>query len=251
MRNNMHISTNNRYKKHNKRKEKYNKRPKHSQRQQSYRSASMSTSDNRKRTLRIFGAVLCLSLSIISCSLWPVAQSIPRPFMELFLLTAIGSFVVFLIVVETAPRNTFSPIDASFDRSARKEPERPNTRRVSQARFKRLVGEAFASIPEVFHERMDNLVILVEDKPSRETAKHVGVKEGFILLGLYQGVPLTAQSSSFPSLPERITLYQHHIETYCHHDLERIRKQVRKTLLHELAHHFGMDHEDLPIWMKS
>ena len=78
----------------------------------------------------------------------------------------------------------------------------------------------------------------------------VGSKEGYILLGLYEGTPLTAQSYGSIVLPERITIYQHTIEAYCHGDPERIRQQVRKTVLHEVAHHFGIDHDEMPIWVK-
>jgi len=97
---------------------------------------------------------------------------------------------------------------------------------------------------------MANLVILVESEPDEEVLRRVGVKEGYTLLGLYQGVPLTAQGHARPMLPESITIYQRPIEDYCLGDPERIRKQVRSTVLHEVAHHFGMDHEEMPIWVK-
>lgn len=116
--------------------------------------------------------------------------------------------------------------------------------------FELLVQEALDSIPTEFHEQMDNLVVLVENEPAAETLEHVGTAEGAILLGLYQGVPLTATGHSRALLPERITLYQHNIEAYCHHNPARIREQVRETLLHEVAHHFGMDHEEMPIWIR-
>jgi predicted Zn-dependent protease with MMP-like domain len=114
--------------------------------------------------------------------------------------------------------------------------------------FDVLVQEAVQSIPEEFQEHMDNLAILIEDEPDAETLERVGVGEGRILLGLYQGVPLTAYGHSL--LPERITIYQHNIERYCHGDPERIRAQVKKTVLHEVAHHFGMGHEEMPIWVR-
>lgn len=116
--------------------------------------------------------------------------------------------------------------------------------------FERLVEDALSSIPPEFQEKMANLAILVESGPDEEALKRVGVKEGYTLLGLYQGVPLTAQGHAGPMLPERITIYQQTIEAYCHGDPERIRQQVRSTVLHEVAHHFGMDHEEMPIWIK-
>jgi len=119
--------------------------------------------------------------------------------------------------------------------------------------FEQLVQEALDSIPAEFHEQMENLIVQVENEPEtalkeklyeNETAEH-----GY-LLGLYQGIPLTHQSYGQVQLPERITIYQHNIERYCQGDPERIREQVRSTVLHEVAHHFGMDHHDMPIWVR-
>lgn len=116
--------------------------------------------------------------------------------------------------------------------------------------FDQLVREALDSIPAEFHEKMQNLVVIVEDKPDVEVLARGGVEEGSVLLGLYHGVPLTAQGSNGPPLPERITIYQHNIEKVCNNDPERIRAQVRQTVLHEIAHHFGMGHEEMPIWIR-
>jgi predicted Zn-dependent protease with MMP-like domain len=116
--------------------------------------------------------------------------------------------------------------------------------------FKLLVEEALDSIPVEFRKRMENLVVMVEKEPDREVLQRVGTKEGYTLLGLYEGTPLTAQGHLQPMLPERITIYQSTIEAYCHGDPRRICQQVRATLLHEVAHHFGIDHDEMPIWVK-
>jgi predicted Zn-dependent protease with MMP-like domain len=116
--------------------------------------------------------------------------------------------------------------------------------------FKMLVEEALDSIPAEFRQRMDNLVVLVEKEPAREVLQRVGTREGYTLLGLYEGTPLIAQGHQGTMLPECITIYQRTIEAYCHGDAERIRQQVRATLLHEVAHHFGLDHDEMPIWVK-
>jgi predicted Zn-dependent protease with MMP-like domain len=116
--------------------------------------------------------------------------------------------------------------------------------------FKLLVEEALDSIPLEFRKRMENLVVMVEKEPEREVLQRVGTKEGYTLLGLYEGTPLTAQGHLQPMLPERITIYQSTIEAYCHGDPRRICQQVRATLLHEVAHHFGIDHDEMPIWVK-
>jgi predicted Zn-dependent protease with MMP-like domain len=117
--------------------------------------------------------------------------------------------------------------------------------------FELLVKEALDSIPSEFQEKMDNLLVQVQSEPGEELLERVGVNEGHVLLGLYEGMPLTAWGRQNATiLPERITIYQQAIEDYCKHNPERIRKQVRKTVLHEVAHHFGIGHEEMPIWVK-
>ncbi|HEX6484516.1 MAG TPA: metallopeptidase family protein [Ktedonobacteraceae bacterium] len=117
-----------------------------------------------------------------------------------------------------------------------------------QIAFEQLVKEALASIPDEFHEQMENVLVRVESEPGEDVLRRVGVKEGYTLLGLYEGVPLTAYGRI--GGPEIITIYQNTIVRYCHWDPDRIREQVRHTVLHEVAHHFGIDHDEMPIWVR-
>ncbi|HLW00419.1 MAG TPA: metallopeptidase family protein [Ktedonobacterales bacterium] len=128
---------------------------------------------------------------------------------------------------------------------ALEEDERPNE---ALSAFEVLVEEALENIPAEFQEQMRSVTVLVEQEPDEETLERVGIKEGHILLGLYQGVPLTKQGVA--GVMEHITIYQRTIETYCRGDPDRIRDQVTRTVLHELAHHFGIDHDEMPIWVK-
>jgi predicted Zn-dependent protease with MMP-like domain len=97
---------------------------------------------------------------------------------------------------------------------------------------------------------MENVLVRVQYEPGEEVMQRVGIKEGYSLLGLYDGVPLTTYGQARVSQPEIITIYQRTIEAYCHGDPDRIREQVRHTVLHEVAHHFGIDHEEMPIWIR-
>jgi predicted Zn-dependent protease with MMP-like domain len=115
--------------------------------------------------------------------------------------------------------------------------------------FERAVDEALETLPEMFREEMGNLVVRVEDEPSEETLRTANVPPGHSLLGLYHGVPLTKQGLA-GSGPEVVSIYRGPIERYCNGDPERIRDQVHSTVLHELAHHFGIDHDDMPEWVK-
>jgi predicted Zn-dependent protease with MMP-like domain len=145
--------------------------------------------------------------------------------------------------------------------SSRKENEERSTHREDEIEeedsaqpsltpFELLVQEALASIPEEFRERMDNVFVQVEYEPDEELLRRVGTKEGYTLLGLYEGVPLTAYGRQHSAHPETITIFQRTIERYCHGDPDRIREQVQHTVLHEVAHHFGIDHDEMPIWIK-
>ncbi|HEV2237438.1 MAG TPA: metallopeptidase family protein [Ktedonobacterales bacterium] len=118
--------------------------------------------------------------------------------------------------------------------------------------FERLVDDALADVPQRFQPFLENVVVQVEPEPTKADLESVGVREGGLLLGLYRGVNLTRQSvfALNPSGPEEITIFQQPIEHYCHGDPERIRHQVLATVLHELAHHFGLEHEDMPEWVK-
>ena len=116
--------------------------------------------------------------------------------------------------------------------------------------FEQLVKESLATIPAEFQEKMENVLVRVQYEPGEEVMQRVGIKEGYTLLGLYEGVPLTTYGQARVPHPEIITIYQRSIEAYCHGDPDRIRSQVRHTVLHEVAHHFGIDHEEMPIWIR-
>jgi len=116
--------------------------------------------------------------------------------------------------------------------------------------FEQLVEEALATIPGEFQEKMENVLVQVQYEPGEEVLERVGMKDGYTLLGLYEGVPLTAYGHNRVAQAEIITIYQRTIEAYCHGDPDRIRDQVRHTVLHEVAHHFGINHEEMPIWVR-
>lgn len=115
--------------------------------------------------------------------------------------------------------------------------------------FETLVDEALATVPEEFQRYLDNVVVRVKDEPTDDELRRMKLRPCSLLLGLYEGVPLTHQSV-FGGGPEVVTIFRGPIEAYCGDDDERIRRQVRATVLHELAHHFGMDHDAMPAWIK-
>lgn len=103
--------------------------------------------------------------------------------------------------------------------------------------FERLVAEALDSLPEEIQRAMVNVEVVVADEPSR--AQVASLRPGYTLLGLYQGHPLPARRSYSGVMPDKITIFEGPI-TRIARTPERIREQVRRTVIHEVAHHFGI-----------
>jgi predicted Zn-dependent protease with MMP-like domain len=105
--------------------------------------------------------------------------------------------------------------------------------------FESIVVEALDTLPPEFARYLENVEIQIEPRPTREHRRAVGLKPWQTLYGLYQGVPLTDRSSGAVVMPDLITLFQEPLER----DFpgrDRLRAQVRRTLLHEIAHFFGI-----------
>ncbi|MYF81658.1 MAG: metallopeptidase family protein [Chloroflexi bacterium] len=113
-----------------------------------------------------------------------------------------------------------------------------------RSRFRRLVERALDEIPDELAGRMDNVVILVRNQPTEEELESVGLSSRETLLGLYVGRPLTSRGWYGETLPDRIMIYQQPIESICRSEDEVV-EQVRETVLHEVAHHFGIDDDRL------
>jgi predicted Zn-dependent protease with MMP-like domain len=104
------------------------------------------------------------------------------------------------------------------------------------ADFEALIDDAVASLPAELRDQMSNVELMVEDEPP----------PGERLLGLYEGVPLTERTSGYSgALPDRITIYRGPLERLYGHDPARLAREVRHTVLHEIAHHFGISDERL------
>ncbi|MCZ7624928.1 MAG: metallopeptidase family protein [Candidatus Methylomirabilis sp.] len=116
---------------------------------------------------------------------------------------------------------------------------------LSREEFRQLVAQAIASLPSGVGERLTNVEIVVEDRPTSRDLALAGTDPAHTLLGLYTGIPLTERSSSYGMvLPDRIVLYQRSIEEGCRTKQE-IQAQIRTTLLHEIGHHFGLSEDEL------
>ena len=111
--------------------------------------------------------------------------------------------------------------------------------------FERLVADAIDELPEEFREKLENVAIIIEDWPSKELLYRMEISPGETLFGLYEGVPLTERSHfGDPLYPDRILIFQRAIEEECD-STEEIKQEVKITLVHEVAHFFGMDDDYL------
>jgi predicted Zn-dependent protease with MMP-like domain len=106
----------------------------------------------------------------------------------------------------------------------------------SDGLFEQYAQDALDSLPSNLRAQMSNVEIVVEDEPP----------PGQPLLGLYQGVPLTRRGSYYGGvLPDKITIYQGPLERLYGHSPQTLSREVRRVVLHEVAHHFGISDERL------
>jgi len=107
--------------------------------------------------------------------------------------------------------------------------------------FEKMVTEILEELPEEFATKIENVEFIVDPQPSTEIQKSMKVDSGTLLLGLYQGVPLPHRPKLDYSgvLPDRITIYQKNVEAVARTEA-KLREILRRTILHEIAHYFGI-----------
>ena len=110
--------------------------------------------------------------------------------------------------------------------------------------FNRLVFDALAEIPEPFKSRLDNVDIVVKRRPGPADFRITGAKRSDRLYGLYEGVPLNERGGAVFEIPDKITLFREPLERDFPNDADLVR-EVRITVLHEIAHFFGLPEEAL------
>ncbi len=105
---------------------------------------------------------------------------------------------------------------------------------VEPERFEDMVATSLDGLPEQLGRLMSNVVVMVEHRPGPPG-----------LLGLYEGIPLTSRTTQYAlALPDRITIYRQAICAMCRTE-DEVADQVRRTVIHEVAHHFGIDDDRL------
>ena len=116
---------------------------------------------------------------------------------------------------------------------------------MERKRFEELVESALAEIPKKFRKLLDNLAVIVEEKPKRTVYENTGTSSLAKILGTYQGIPYKHRGPFYGNFPpDMIVIYQKPIEDICASD-EDIERKIREVVFHEIGHYFGLTEKEL------
>ena len=118
---------------------------------------------------------------------------------------------------------------------------------LSREEFENLTQQVFDALPDLFQQNMENVRIVVEDEPTHETLRKVGLHSSASLLGLYEGVPLNKRGAwygMYAVVPDKISLYKRNIERGAE-SIEELTDRIRSVLIHEVAHYYGMSETEV------
>jgi len=114
---------------------------------------------------------------------------------------------------------------------------------VSDDDFAKLAGEALDSLPEQYIRAMQNVAVVYADEPTPEQRRKLTLRHNQTLFGLYEGVPQVKRGGTFNMiLPDKITIFKLPLLA-ASRGINNLRQNIRHTLWHEIAHHFGLDHD--------
>ena len=114
---------------------------------------------------------------------------------------------------------------------------------VSEDKFNSIVSWAIDSLPKEYIDNMKNVAVVVEDEPTDLQRLKLHLVNGVTLYGLYEGIPLTKRGNNYNLvLPDKITIFKKPIEANCT-NIKQLKEQVKNTVWHEIAHHYGLDHK--------
>lgn len=116
---------------------------------------------------------------------------------------------------------------------------------LTDEKFDALISRAMDELPQEYIRDMQNVAIVMADEPDEYQQLKSGVRAGHVLLGLFEGVPRTAQTGNESGLlPSKITLFKHALLAVTQ-DEHSLFEQIKRTLWHEIAHYYGLDHEHI------
>ena len=116
---------------------------------------------------------------------------------------------------------------------------------LSDEQFDTLISRAMDELPQDYIKGLNNVVIVMADEPTEEQKVKMKLRENTILLGLYEGVPLTMRGNGWSGmLPDKITMFKHSILRVVRNE-EELLEQIKRTLWHEIAHYYGLTHKNM------
>jgi predicted Zn-dependent protease with MMP-like domain len=110
--------------------------------------------------------------------------------------------------------------------------------------FERAVEDALKLIPAELRRHIDNVQIVIDDEPSAELLQELEIPADETLFGVYTGTPLTERTTEYAALPDRITIFRRPLLAEFPNPAE-LRTEIARTVIHEIAHHFGIDDDRL------
>ena len=116
---------------------------------------------------------------------------------------------------------------------------------LTDQQFDALITRAMDELPQHYIKGLKNVVIVMADEPTDEQRQTMKLGAHNLLLGLYEGVPLTQRGSGWSGmLPDKITLFKNEILAVAH-DEDSLFQQIKRTLWHEMAHYYGLSHKEM------
>jgi predicted Zn-dependent protease with MMP-like domain len=114
---------------------------------------------------------------------------------------------------------------------------------ITDQEFDELVTRAMDELPQEYIARLENVAIVYADEPTDEQVQRMKLDNNSLLLGLYEGIPQTARGTGYNLvLPDKITLFKNQILASVN-TKQALFEQVKRTLWHEIAHHYGLGHD--------
>lgn len=111
--------------------------------------------------------------------------------------------------------------------------------------FDHMITKAMDELPQEYITGLDNVAIVMADEPTEEQKEKMNIREGSLLLGLYEGIPLVQRGAGYTFvLPDKITLFKHSILQVVRNETELF-EQIKRTLWHEIAHYYGLNHAQM------
>lgn len=116
---------------------------------------------------------------------------------------------------------------------------------ISDREFEGLINRAMDTLPQERIQRLNNVAIVFEDEPTEQQRESLKLSCNQTLFGLYEGIPLTRRGAGYNLiLPDKITIFKGPI-TRTYASLDSLQEAIRHTLWHEIAHYYGLDHEQI------